>query len=75
MNLIGLPISIKDLLSGHSVEWERLEFKSGWNPEDVLHQTGTKSGLSWDQVDIMRNCLIEKNIQFLIIISSSYQEN
>ncbi len=33
----GLPISIESLLNGQSVEWERLEFKKGWNPEAVLH--------------------------------------
>lgn len=32
-----LPININDLLHGKSVEWERLEFKQGWNPLDVLH--------------------------------------
>jgi len=32
-----LPISITDILHGKSVEWERLEFKAGWNPESVLH--------------------------------------
>ena len=32
-----LPINIDDLLHGRSVEWERLEFKRGWNPLDVLH--------------------------------------
>jgi ATP-dependent DNA helicase RecG len=34
---MALPININDLLHGRSVEWERLEFKEGWNPEDVLH--------------------------------------
>ena len=33
---MSLPINIKDLVSGYSVEWERLEFKSGWNPEEVI---------------------------------------
>ncbi len=33
----GLPINIDDLLHGRSVEWERLEFKEGWNPLEVLH--------------------------------------
>jgi len=33
----GLPINIDDLLKGRSVEWERLEFKEGWNPLAVLH--------------------------------------
>lgn len=32
-----LPINLKDLLGGGHVEWERLEFKKGWNPVDVLH--------------------------------------
>ncbi|MCL2649873.1 MAG: putative DNA binding domain-containing protein [Candidatus Azobacteroides sp.] len=34
---MSLPINIKDLVHGHSVEWERLEFKRGWNPEEVIH--------------------------------------
>ncbi|MEI6168027.1 MAG: RNA-binding domain-containing protein [bacterium] len=32
-----LPISIDSLLNGKAVEWERLEFKAGWNPLAVLH--------------------------------------
>ena len=32
-----LPINIKELLHGQIVEWERIEFKKGWNPESVLH--------------------------------------
>lgn len=32
-----LPIPIDVLLQGKAVEWERLEFKAGWNPQDVLH--------------------------------------
>jgi len=33
-----LPINIDSLLSGHSsVEWERIEFKEGWNPLAVIH--------------------------------------
>mgnify|MGYP000754836785 CR=1 FL=1 len=34
---LSLPISIKDLLYGKAVEWERLEYKEGWNPEIILH--------------------------------------
>lgn len=34
---MALPINIYDLLNGKPVEWERLEFKAGWNPEAVLH--------------------------------------
>ncbi len=33
---MSLPINIKDIIHGHSVEWERLEFKRGWNPEEVI---------------------------------------
>jgi len=37
MKLLNLPLSINDLLDGQAVEWERLEFKKGWNPESILH--------------------------------------
>lgn len=37
MNTLKLPISLDDVLRGKSVEWERLEYKAGWNPEAVLH--------------------------------------
>lgn len=36
-NNMGLPINIDKLLRGNVVEWERIDFKKGWNPEDVLH--------------------------------------
>ena len=34
---MSLPINIKELVHGKVVEWERLEFKAGWNPEEILH--------------------------------------
>ena len=34
---LSLPLSLDALLHGRAVEWERLEFKAGWNPLDVLH--------------------------------------
>lgn len=34
---MGLPINIHELIHGRTVEWERLEFKRSWNPEDVIH--------------------------------------
>lgn len=34
---MSLPINIEELVHGNTIEWERLEFKQGWNPEDVLH--------------------------------------
>lgn len=33
-NNMGLPINIDKLLRGNVVEWERIDFKKGWNPED-----------------------------------------
>ena len=32
-----MPLNINDLLTARTVEWERLEFKAGWNPKAVLH--------------------------------------
>jgi len=32
-----LPINITDLIHGSTVEWERIEFKEGFNPEIILH--------------------------------------
>jgi len=34
---MALPINIDELINGLTVEWERIEFKEGWNPEDVIH--------------------------------------
>jgi ATP-dependent DNA helicase RecG len=34
---VALPININELLHGHTVEWDRIELKKGWNPEDIIH--------------------------------------
>lgn len=34
---MALAINIEELIHGKVIEWERLEFKQGWNPGDVLH--------------------------------------
>ena len=34
---MALPININQLISGKSIEWDRLEFKKGWNPEEIIH--------------------------------------
>ena len=34
---MGLPVNIEGLVHGKTVEWERLEFKKGWNPENIIH--------------------------------------
>jgi ATP-dependent DNA helicase RecG len=33
---MALPINISELIHGKVVEWERLEFKEGWNPASIL---------------------------------------
>jgi len=33
---MALPININELLNGRTVEWERIEFKKGWNPEGTI---------------------------------------
>lgn len=30
-----LEINIEDLLNKHRIESDRIEFKSGWNPDDI----------------------------------------
>ena len=32
-----LPISIKDLLEHKIVENSRIDYKAGWNPEQIIH--------------------------------------
>ena len=34
---MALPVNIDILIQGNTVEWERLEFKRGWNPEEIIH--------------------------------------
>ncbi len=33
---MALPINIEELITGKTVEWERIEFKKGWNPLDTI---------------------------------------
>jgi ATP-dependent DNA helicase RecG len=37
---MSLPVNIEQILNGQTVEWERIECKQGWNPEDVIHTIG-----------------------------------
>ncbi len=32
-----LPVNIEDLLSGKTIETDRIEFKKGWNPDQIYH--------------------------------------
>ena len=33
---MALPINIDELINGKTVEWERIEFRKGWNPERII---------------------------------------
>lgn len=33
---MSLPIDINKLLKGRVIEWDRLEFKKSWNPEEII---------------------------------------
>ena len=33
---MSLPINVKELITGKTVEWERIEFRKGWNPERII---------------------------------------
>jgi len=33
---MALPINIEELINGKTVEWERIEFREGWDPERTL---------------------------------------
>lgn len=34
---MALPVNIDDLINARTVESVRIEFKKGWNPEDIMH--------------------------------------
>jgi ATP-dependent DNA helicase RecG len=34
---MALPLNINKLLNGQVIEWDRLEFKRSWNPEEIIH--------------------------------------
>jgi ATP-dependent DNA helicase RecG len=34
---MNLPLNLEDLLNARTVESERIEYKSGWNPEPIMH--------------------------------------
>jgi ATP-dependent DNA helicase RecG len=38
---MNLPINIEKLIKGEVVETERIKYKSGWNPKDVIHSMCT----------------------------------
>lgn len=52
-----LPININDLINARTVEWERLEFKEGWNPEDVLHTMWCISLMDPGLIPFLKNLL------------------
>lgn len=34
---MALPINVEKLIAKETIESERIEFKKGWNPEDIMH--------------------------------------
>ena len=34
---MALPINIENILHHKTIEWDRIELKKGWNPEDIIH--------------------------------------
>ena len=51
-----LPSNVQDLFTGRVVEWERLEFKEGWNPEVIIRSAA-------DPVDrVVRAAQLQKTL-------------
>ena len=36
-DIMELEISVEDLLNKRKIESDRIEFKAGWNPDDIYH--------------------------------------
>ena len=34
---MALPVNVDDLINHRKVEWARIEYKEGWNPERIAH--------------------------------------
>ena len=34
---MAIPVSVNELINGHVVESNRIEYKSDWNPTPILH--------------------------------------
>lgn len=37
VDTLELEISVEDLLNKRKIESDRIEFKTGWNPDDIYH--------------------------------------
>jgi hypothetical protein len=66
---MALPINIDELLHGNTVEWDRIELKKGWNPEDIIKMKLAKIilkkyllGLSYNKLEMC--CSILKSISW-----------
>ena len=38
VDTMELEISVEDLLNKRKIESDRIEFKTGWNPDDIYHR-------------------------------------
>lgn len=55
---MALPINIYELIHAKVVESERIEYKSGWNKEDILHTICTFANdfHNWGGIHYYRYC-------------------
>ncbi len=44
-----LPINLTDLFTQHTIESERVEYKSGWNPQSVLQNGSPLAEFDFDE--------------------------
>ena len=56
-----LEMDVEDLLNKRKLESDRIEFKTGWNPDDIYHSVcafandyNKCSYIIWNSVDICR---------------------
>ena len=56
---MALAININDLLNKQKIESNRIEFKNGWNPGSIYHNTEDKTGMAIRPVEGIDNILQE----------------
>ena len=47
-----IPLKIETLLEGRVVEHDRVEYKTGWNPNDIIHSMLLRTIMIIQMVDI-----------------------
>lgn len=71
---MALPVNIDKLIQGNTVEWERIEFKAGWNPEAVIHTMCAFANRVNDQVnDQVSDQVSDQGKQILLLLDENKQ--